>query len=280
MTLTLFPSAVVGMSPRKILRKLLEFHFHQPAICLFRSLELVELREVNFSAPVLDLGCGNGDIAEIALSSHYPVVGLDLLHVEASVAAKRKSLLSAVTGDATSLPFEDNSYGSVVSICVLEHIPADELAIAEVARVLRDGGLFVFSTPSIDFEKLLIDADDKEAVTALNNRLGHFHYRSLDEWREMLSRNGLIVQKYATFLPPRSARIWHGLDRLMVARIFGRRVLDVVRGLHRRGLLPVKLWASIWSVCLSTVAQRRVKNGECAAGQMIIAKKISSHHEI
>ena len=68
MTLTLFPSAVVGMSARTILRKLLEFHFHQPAICLFRSLELAELRQVEFSSPVLDLGCGKGDIAEIARS--------------------------------------------------------------------------------------------------------------------------------------------------------------------------------------------------------------------
>tara|TARA_B100001123_G_scaffold450473_1_gene621396 strand:- start:302 stop:1141 length:840 start_codon:yes stop_codon:yes gene_type:complete len=278
--MTLFPSAVVGMSSRKILRKLLECHFHQPAICLFRSLELTELRQVEFSSPVLDLGCGNGDIAEIALSSHTPVVGLDLLHVEASVAAKRTSMLGAVTGDATSLPFEDNCYGAVVSICVFEHIPADELAIAEVARVLRDEGLFVFSTPSTDFEQLLIDVNDKEAVTALNQRLGHFHYRSLDEWRDILSRNGLSIQKYVTFLPPRSARIWHRLDRLMVSRIFGRRILDVVRGLNRRGMLPVKLWAYIWSVGLSVFAQRRVKNGECGAGQLIIAKKISGSHEV
>ena len=50
---------------------------------------------------------------------------------------------AAKTGDATAMPFPDNSFDSVVSCLMLHHLIDWERAIAEVARVLRPGGIFV-----------------------------------------------------------------------------------------------------------------------------------------
>jgi SAM-dependent methyltransferase len=51
--------------------------------------------------------------------------------------------VSVKTADATAMPFPDGSFDSVVSCLMLHHIIDWERAVAEVARVLRPGGLFV-----------------------------------------------------------------------------------------------------------------------------------------
>lgn len=267
-----FPPAVIGLEPRSILRSLVHTHFHQPAICLFRALELIELRDLEFSAPILDLGCGNGDIGDLALRSHWPVIGLDLLPSEVHAAVARDAYAGATVGDGTSLPFPDRSFGAVVSICVMEHIPDDRDVVAEVARVLRPGGRFVFSTPSEHFESQLLHASEPDAVAAVNHRLGHFHYRSRDDWYALLRQHGLEPVEHRFFLPASTQRLWQRLDNFMVKRIGSRRVLDFIRGLRRRGLLPLGIWSWFWSVILAG-RLRRVSTDEVGGGQLIVARK-------
>jgi SAM-dependent methyltransferase len=50
-------------------------------------------------------------------------------------------------GDALALPFADGEFDRVVAAEVLEHIPADIQAIAELVRVLRPGGTLAVSVP-------------------------------------------------------------------------------------------------------------------------------------
>jgi SAM-dependent methyltransferase len=268
-----FPPAVVGMSAREIFQSLMATHFHQPAICLWRTLELLEMKEIMFSAPVLDLGCGNGDVGEIALRSHWPIFGLDRVHSETRAARVREAYQGLTTADATALPFPDEVFGSVVSICVLEHIPDDALVLQEIARVLKPGGSFIFSTPSDAFEANLLGFDEPERVAAVNERLGHYHYRGLDEWTGLLGKEGLIVDRHKYLLPYRSQRVWERLDNLMIARLWGRRLLDIVRGLERRQLLPKKIWAYVWAIAISKLALMRVEDDESGGGQMIVAHR-------
>jgi ubiquinone/menaquinone biosynthesis C-methylase UbiE len=63
------------------------------------------------------------------------------------VGAARKRLAehshaAARQGDATQLPFDDETFDFVVSFLMLHHVVDWEKAIAEVARVLRPGGIF------------------------------------------------------------------------------------------------------------------------------------------
>lgn len=47
------------------------------------------------------------------------------------------------SADATAWPFADDSFDSVVSCLMLHHVIEWEAAVAEIARVLKPGGLFV-----------------------------------------------------------------------------------------------------------------------------------------
>jgi SAM-dependent methyltransferase len=46
------------------------------------------------------------------------------------------------------MPFGDGSFDRVIAAEVLEHVPADQRALAEIARVLRPGGLLAVTVPA------------------------------------------------------------------------------------------------------------------------------------
>ena len=109
---------------------------------------------------VLDLGCGAGRHAFEALRRGASVLALDadegeLTSVAAMFAAMREAgevppggQARALAGDATAMPLPDASVDVVIAAEVLEHIPADQAAIAEIARVLRPGGLAAVTVPA------------------------------------------------------------------------------------------------------------------------------------
>lgn len=110
-------------------------------------------------AAVLDLGCGNGRHTFAALRDGFDVVAFDLdeaalrnvtgmttaMKLEGELAPRL--LDAAVRGDALRLPFADDSFEAIVVSEVLEHIPDDRDAMAEINRVLRPGGKLAVSVP-------------------------------------------------------------------------------------------------------------------------------------
>jgi SAM-dependent methyltransferase len=109
---------------------------------------------------VLDLGCGFGRHAYGAARCGGRVVAVD--HADNELKEVRNtfgamadagevgegSLAGAVQGDATRLPFADGAFDRVIASEVLEHIPDDAAALAELARVLRPGGSMAVTVPS------------------------------------------------------------------------------------------------------------------------------------
>ncbi len=103
---------------------------------------------------VLDLGCGDGRHAAEACRRGATVVALDMSAPDLKEARDRLSEVDpdgtrgvAVRADALRLPFADGTFDRVIIAEVLEHIPADEAAMVEVARVVRPGGLVAATVP-------------------------------------------------------------------------------------------------------------------------------------
>ena len=108
---------------------------------------------------LLDLGCGGGRHAFEAHRRAAHTVAFDrnagdTKDAAAMLAAMRlageapaDALGTAVNGDALRLPFADGAFDRVIAAEVLEHVPDDEAAAAELARVLRPGGTLAVTVP-------------------------------------------------------------------------------------------------------------------------------------
>ncbi len=108
---------------------------------------------------VLDLGCGGGRHAFGSLHRGAVVVALDADPAEVKGVIGMMTAMveagevpdggagAAVRGDALRLPFADGVFDKVICAEVLEHLRDDSSAMAELARVLRPGGMLAISVP-------------------------------------------------------------------------------------------------------------------------------------
>lgn len=94
--------------------------------------------------PVLDVGSGVGGNLPV-LGRDHRAVGAEISQSAAREAAARGTV---VVADGARLPFADGSFGSAVCTEVLEHVDAPTAVFAEIARVLRPGGLAYVTTPN------------------------------------------------------------------------------------------------------------------------------------
>ncbi len=111
---------------------------------------LVRFASVASGAKVLDVGCGTGVVAIHAATKGARVTGVDLTpelieHAKANTEIAGVSLEWRV-GDAEALPFADGSFDVVLSQFGHMFAPRPEVAVAEMLRVLRPGGVVAFST--------------------------------------------------------------------------------------------------------------------------------------
>lgn len=217
---------------------------------------------------VLDIGCGSALVADRVreLPAHY--VGLDFgghhITYAADKYAGRSDPLGAafVRGDAERLPLADGCVDVVVLSEVIEHLLRPELAVWEIARVLRPGGVLVMTTNNASEVPLRSPVSHlfawlEKAYGATHPRLvsrrpwvwpwpvdrdllppgapqvylPHTHHIQA-QTRAMFAAAGLATTHWSTFeFPPPQAASARWLDARGAA---GRRVVDVVEALARR----------------------------------------------
>lgn len=152
---------------------------------------------------LLDLGCGFGRHAYEALRRGAHVVACDLgrdelAEVQVIVEAMRSGdeiegtvVAATVNGDATRLPFADASFDRIIASEVLEHVPADLDAFAELSRVLRPGGMLAVTVPSWLPERICWALSDDYHAPAAEG--GHLRIYTSAEIRSKLTSVGLTV---------------------------------------------------------------------------------------
>jgi SAM-dependent methyltransferase len=160
------------------------------------------LLPIRLGDQVLDLGCGAGRHAFEAARRGARVVALDTDQSELDkVAAIFAAMADAgeipaggsgmpVLGDATRLPFPDGSFDSVIAAEVLEHLPTDQIAMNEIARVLRPGGVAAVTVPAWLPERICWRLSDDYH----NTPGGHVRIFTRRELFTKLSRSGLVVK--------------------------------------------------------------------------------------
>ena len=112
-------------------------------------------------ALILDLGCGDGFLSLALTKKRARVIGLDVSREKIQLAQWRAQIMgltnriSFIIADAQNLPFCSEAFDSVVSNCVIEHIPDDEQVLREVKRCLKSSGLFVLTVPNEEGKSII-----------------------------------------------------------------------------------------------------------------------------
>lgn len=148
---------------------------------------------------VIDVGAGAGRHSFEAYRRGADVIAFDmdaagladvdtLLHAmgeagEAPASAKAQ----VVVGDALALPYPDEEFDCVIASEILEHVPEDDAAIAELIRVLKPGGKLAVTVPRWLPEKICWLLSDEYHA----NEGGHIRIYKADQLQAKLVRGGL-----------------------------------------------------------------------------------------
>ena len=204
---------------RDYLSLLLSQYWFAPPVALWRAIELRTLAKETFLRPILDLGCGDGLIAQILFESEPPIeVGFDpwLEQVRKAPATGVYGAVQQAQGAA--MPYASATFGTVFSNSVVEHIPDLDPVLTEAARVLRPGGRLILTVPSDAFRRLLAGYRDRVAVAdfdgaeayarGVDSWLEHHRYPSPDDWAAMLQGVGLTLARAVYYVTPQAMTLW------------------------------------------------------------------------
>ena len=143
---------------------------------------------------VLEIGCGSGGFTEALLDDFAArsvhAIDLDPRMVELAgrrLASRPAELLTVEPGDALALPIDTGGIDAVVELGIFHHIPDWRAAVAEVARVLRPEGQFVFA-------EVTRHALDRPSYRVLFDHPREDRFTG-EDFAEVLARHGLALAR-------------------------------------------------------------------------------------
>jgi len=157
---------------------------------------------------VLDAGCGRGRYAEI-ITRVYPectISGCDISSVAIEHCRLKYPKGDFRVSSARRIPFPDSEFDLVISVEVMEHVQDVDVYVCEVSRVLRQGGLFVFTTPCanpLSYEWFLVMSRRSGRTLTPDGYQrwyyedsGHLRRLKSKEAETILLRNGLVRKRF------------------------------------------------------------------------------------
>jgi SAM-dependent methyltransferase len=171
---------------------------------------------------VLDLGCGDGQIARALAAQGSDVLGVDPTQLHIDVAIERGGGPRYLLGGATKIPADDETFDAVVACLVFEHIDQMDEAMTEVARVLKANGQFSFflnhpllQTPGSGWiDDHIIDPPEQywrigpylvetESIEEVEKDVYiRFIHRPLSRYVNALLANGMMLERMVEPSPP------------------------------------------------------------------------------
>jgi SAM-dependent methyltransferase len=150
---------------------------------------------------ILEVGGGQSGLTAL-LFPQAQITNIDLNSEYVQAPCNQQKRVRFVCGDATNLPFENQSFDAITMFDLLEHVPDDKKAVSEAVRVLRPGGFLLISSPNenwrFPYYKFMKPICPGEAEV-----MGEWgHVRRGYTLAQLKALINLPCQGYATFINP------------------------------------------------------------------------------
>ena len=138
-------------------------------------------KQNNFSAnsKILEIGCATGTISRFISDSGHDLTGVDLSESMIEVAQKNNPEISFHVANVNRLPFETESFDSVISASLLNIVSDREKALTEMVRVCRNGGTISILVPLVGFNDIKLNALKTSLLTT------GFSFEALRTWHKL-----------------------------------------------------------------------------------------------
>ncbi len=204
--------------------------------------------------PILDLGCGDGFFAEMTWGKNKIDIGLDVKQSRAHEAEGKGIYKKIVYYDGVKIPFPDNHFKTIVSNCVLEHIPNVDNTLSEVYRVLKPGGHFLTGVMADKWEDYMLGPKvlGDWYKRTMRRQQDHVNLLSDTVWTNKFQKPGFKIIDKIGYISPENAKyldIFHyiSLPSLLTYKLFHKWNLipqqtpGLINFIVRKTKLPKKL---------------------------------------
>lgn len=224
---------------------------------------------ITMARPVLDLCCGDGYFSSLVFPNGLEA-GCDVSGPAVDIARARGLHSEVAQSDISrSIPWEPETFRTVVSNSSLEHIVEIDAALREVSRVLQPGGNFV-ATLASNYAYEWWPCGSRALEDYLRYQPVHNRF-SVDEWSTHLAAAGLTLLGYRYYFSRAATRFAMWLDYhfsrayltndLCLGSVVVRRLLPRVPGLAL---------TELWSAVLGRISLDAVDPG---GGILMVARK-------
>ena len=206
---------------------------------MLRAVEQSFYMRLPLEQPILDIGAGDGQFAQVTFST-MNLVGIDPWWQPLKEAGTRKVYGLLAQANGNELPFLDSSFPTAISNSVLEHIPQVQPVLNEVARKLKPGGKFLITVPNHHFitdlwgveifNRIGLKGIAKYYSQFFNRIARHYNLDTPEVWEARLKSAGFTTVEHFNYFPRwalhklERGHLW-GLPNLLWKKLFGKWIL-------------------------------------------------------
>jgi SAM-dependent methyltransferase len=185
-------------------------------------LDFISSNAQEIKGRILDVGCGEKPYANLFAATEY--IGID---IEQSGHDHTRSNID-VFYDGLNIPFEDNSFDSIVCFEVLEHVFEPDKIVQEMHRVLKPGGKVLLTTPFIWNEHEIPYDYGRYTYFGLNHLFAKNGFKVLNQKR-IVSGITLFIVLISLYVREgqellkkifQNSKVWKGVVYLMFRPVF------------------------------------------------------------
>lgn len=179
----------------------LDKKWHQ--VRIDKSLKIIQeyKEKQDYSLKTLDIGCGNGKVSEKIKDLGIETYGFDISE-EALRKAETRGIKTQVGDIHMALPYQDSFFDIVFAGEVIEHIADPRSFVIEINRILKNGGLFVLTTPNLagldNRIKMLFGKIPRCIDPLSSHHYQHVRPFTFSSLKEFLERGGFSISSFTS----------------------------------------------------------------------------------